>query len=97
MPETMTTAEKITAIEESGWPIAFDGCHKIYFLQDDDRRAQAEEYGYAIYPSVLLKELINQSCFLVFVTRWGFDNADFEHEWNIEQGSEDIYEAAGAE
>lgn len=95
MTTELSTIEKIEAIEESGLPVAFDGCHKIYFLEDDGRRAQAESFGYAIYPAVLIKELIAQSCFLVFVSRWGYDNSDFEHEWNIEQGTEDIYEAAG--
>ena len=26
--------------------IAFDGCHKIYVLMDDDQMAQMKEYGY---------------------------------------------------
>lgn len=92
----MTTAEKIKAIEESGFPIAWDGCHKIYFLEDDARRANAVDLGYEIFPSTELRDLIVLSCGLVFVSRWGWDNDDFKHEWNIRQTTEDIYEAAKA-
>jgi hypothetical protein len=93
MPE-LTTREKIAALVEAGWPIASDTCHKLYFLQDDERLAQAEEFGYEIHPAGELPELISTSCSLVFVSRWGFDNSDFDHPLNIDQGTEDIYEAA---
>lgn len=92
----MTTAEKIAAIEGSELPIAWDGCHKTYFLEDDERRAQAESFGYDIYPAAKIRELISSSCGLVFVSRWGFDNDDFDHQWNIRQCTEDIYDAAEA-
>lgn len=81
----LTVAERLTKIEESGWPIAFDGCHKIYFLQDSGRRAQAKGYGYDIFPSTEVRRLYDKSCGLRFVSRWGYSNEDFEHEWNIEQ------------
>lgn len=92
----MTTAEKITAIEQSGFPIAWDGCHKIYFLEDDDRRAAAVELDYEIHAASEIRRLISDSCGLVFVSRWGWDNDDFKHDWNIRQSTEDIYEAAEA-
>jgi len=92
----LTTADKIAKLEEAGWPIAWDGCHKIYFLPDEGRRAMAESMGYDIYPASKLRECIIDSCGLVFVTKLGYNNPDFEHEWNIEQCTEDIYEAAEA-
>lgn len=82
---SLTVEQKIAHIAQSGWPLAWDGCHKIYFLQDAGREAQAREFGYSIYPSDRLAELIEDSCSLVFVTRWGYDNDDFAHPWNIEQ------------
>lgn len=82
---SLTVDEKLDRIEESDWPIAWDGCHKLYFLQDDERMAQAKYFGYDIYPSTELRELFEQSCSLRFVSRWGYDNDDFEHEWNISQ------------
>ncbi|NUS02063.1 MAG: hypothetical protein HOV97_05810 [Nonomuraea sp.] len=94
---TMTTAEKIKAVEESGLQLAWDGCHKIYFLEDADRAREASEFGYEpFFPASEIRELISSSCGLVFVSRWGFDNSDFDHPWNIRQGTEDIYAAAEA-
>lgn len=91
----MTTEEKIKAIEESGLPIAFDGCHKIYFLTDAEREGDCADCGYKpFFKSTELRELILKSCGLVFVSKWGLDNDDFAHEWNIDQCTEDIYAAA---
>ena len=93
----MTTREKIAAIEASGWPLAFDGCHKIYFLEGKGREREAASFGYQpFHSSTELRDLITRSCPLVFVSRWGHDNDDFAHEWNIPQGTEDIFEAAAA-
>ena len=91
----MTLQEKIEAIEKAGWPIAFDGCHKIYFLQDKGREAQAREFGYEIYPASDLKEFLQNSCSLVFATRWGYDNDDFADPHNIEQGDEELHRFRG--
>lgn len=90
----MSTAQKIQAIEAAGHPLAWDGCHKIYFLQDEERLAQAREFGYEIFTAGELRDLISDSCGLVFVSRWGFNNSDFDHPWNIDQGTQDIYSAA---
>lgn len=93
----LTTEEKIHAIETSEMPLAWDGCHKIYFLQNDARHAQAVEYGYTIHPAPELRQLISDSCGLAYVSRWGFDNSDFDHPWNIDQGAEDIFIVADQE
>lgn len=87
----MTTAEKIAAIEASRFPIAYDGCHKIYFLTDAERQADAAEAGYKpFHRSTELRRLIASSCGLVFVSKWGLDNDDFDHPWNIPQCTEDL-------
>lgn len=87
----MTTAEKIAAIEASGLPIAYDGCHKIYFLTDEERQADCERCGYApFFKSTELSNIIASSCGLVFVSKWGLDNDDFDHPWNIPQFTEDL-------
>jgi hypothetical protein len=90
----LTTAEKIHAIETSGLPVAYDGCHKIYFLEDDKRHAEAVEFEYQIHPASEIRKLILSSCGLVFVSRWGFDNDDFDHRWNIRQGTQDLFSVA---
>lgn len=82
----LTLKEKLTAVEQSGFPIAFDGCHKIYFLIDDERKADAAQTGYEpFFLSTEIRQLIRKSCGLVFVSKWGLDNGDFAHPWNIEQ------------
>jgi hypothetical protein len=84
----MTTSEKLDAITKQGWPIAYDGCHKIYFLQDEKREQAAIELGYEIHPASELRALYEGSCGLQFVSRWGYDNDDFDHELNIGQFDE---------
>ena len=81
----LTVDQKLDLIEKSGWPIAWDGCHKLYFLQDEGRVANARELEYEIFPSTDLRQLFDLSCSLRFVSRWGYDNDDFYHEWNIGQ------------
>ena len=91
----MTTREKIAAIEASGLPLAYDGCHKIYFLTDEEHAADAAKCGYKpFFKSAELRKIIQDSCPLVFVSKWGLDNDDFAHEWNIDQCADDIFEAA---
>lgn len=89
---TLTTAQKITAIEASNHRIAYDGCHKIYLLNTEDDLTEAGEYGYTTRPANQIRRTITESCGLVFVQPWSLT----EHPWEIEQGTEDIYEAAEA-
>jgi len=95
----LTTAEKIAAIETSDKRLVWDGCHKIYLIQNEGDVAEALDCGYEagdFYPASQIRELITGSCFLVFVSKLGRDNDDFDHPWNIDQGTEDIYDAAEA-
>lgn len=102
MPETtLTIAQKIEAIERSEMSLAWDGCHKIYMLTDDVRERDARETGYDIYPCSKIRELIEGSCSLVFVNKWGMGstieeaNADFRSDLNIEQFDEDLWRFMG--
>lgn len=86
MPDDRPTVnQRLAAIAASEWPIAFDGCHKIYFLPDIEREVEAVGLGYEIHPATSVEALYRDSCALRFVSKWGFDNSDFEHELNIEQ------------
>ena len=66
---------------------AYDGCHKIYIIEDNEDKEKAEEYGYTIYPIELLEEKYNDSCELVFISNWKltkyyieqFEKAKFEY------------------
>lgn len=91
----LTTSQKIDAIESSGISLAWDGCHKIYLLGDEARVDDAVAYEYEIYPAAEIRRLIGSSCGLVFVSNWGLLDSDWNSEWTIPQGTEDIYESAG--
>jgi hypothetical protein len=87
---TLTTAEKIAAIETSGLQIAYNDCHKIYLLDTDETEAVAN--GYNIYPASLIRDIIWKSCPLVFVSAWSLSDSP----WTIEQCTDDIFGAARA-
>lgn len=96
---TLTTAQKIKALEESDFILMWDGCHKIYFLTEEEK-PQGKELGYDeedFFPATELRQLILDSCGLVFVSVHGYNTGNFEHVWNIEQCTEDIYSAAEEE
>jgi hypothetical protein len=91
----MTTAEKIAAIETSTVRLGWDLCHKIYLLTDGPALNEALSLGYNTFAAKDIRYLIGESCFLVFVSKWGGDGT-WEHPWNIEQGTQDIYTAAAS-
>lgn len=74
----MTWAKVETAIKEAK-SIAFDGCHKIYVLMDDNQTAQMQAWGYGEDDSYLhivtdekaalelLREWWDESCGLRFI------------------------------
>ena len=95
--KTLTTAEKIAAIEASDYQLAWDGCHKIYLLGNPVRVASAVINGYETYPASEIRQIIVDSCFLVFVSNWGLDDDDWDHDWAIDQCTQDIYHAADPE
>lgn len=99
MPETaLTAAQKIEAIERSEMSLAFDSCHKIYYLSNDQAEAEAREMGYDVYPCSRLRELLEASCSLVFVNRWslrGEGNEGFHGDLNIEQFDKDLWLTMG--
>lgn len=52
---------------------AFDGCHKIYILENDKDLQEAIGYEYEIRPVRKLLEAWNTSCGLRFIDRWNMD------------------------
>jgi hypothetical protein len=79
-------AEKLDAIAEQGWrqgwKLAYDGCHKLYFLQNSEDVDQARGYGYEIHETSEIRRLYENSCGLRFVNAWSLS----DHELCIEQG-----------
>jgi hypothetical protein len=65
---------------------AYDGCHKIYILEDEQDEKEAIECGYHIYDIVCLESAYENSCDLRFIDNWKlnttyvaqFEDAKFE-------------------
>ena len=50
---------------------AFDGCHKIYLLDNANDRIEALDDGYEIVPIEQLRSTYECSCPLKFIRNWG--------------------------
>lgn len=84
----MNIEEKLQHIEQMPHQIAFDGCHKLYVLDSPAAIEDAVDIGYDLYPAAQVRDLIAQSCGLVFVNRWALaheGNDGFKTEWTIDQ------------
>ena len=90
----MNTAEKIRVIESSELSIAYDGCHKLYILENDNEVEDARYTGYMIYPASDVRKLVLESCGLVFINLWDVTGQGKHRDWEIVQGTEDIFTAA---
>lgn len=77
---------KINGKEIKAKQFAYDGCHKIYLIEDTDDLKDAKDIGYNIYDIELLKETYDDSCSLRFINNWKlteqivpqFETAKFE-------------------
>lgn len=49
---------------------AYDGCHKIYLIEDVKDRQEAISTGYIINPIMDLPETFESSCELRFISNW---------------------------
>lgn len=61
---------RINGIEVTAQHFAFDGCHKIYLLDDEAEVEDAIETGYNIFPISELEEAYESSCGLRFISGW---------------------------
>lgn len=64
---------KINGIEVLGEKFAYDGCHKIYVIEDKDDEIDAEAHGYVIFPIEKLPIAYYNSCSLRFIHNWKLD------------------------
>ena len=77
---------KINGKEIKAKQFAYDGCHKIYLIEDTDDLKEAKDIGYDIYNIESLKETYDDSCSLRFINNWKlteqivpqFETAKFE-------------------
>lgn len=50
---------------------AFDGCHKIYLIEDEEDKKEAISLEYDIFlPIEQLEETFNNACPLRFISNW---------------------------
>lgn len=53
-----------------GNTFAYDGCHKIYILEDIEDTKQAIKNGYKICLIETIEDVYNNSCSLKFINNW---------------------------
>ena len=77
---------KVNDIEIEATEFAYDGCHKIYLIEDEQDKKEALECEYDLYPIEQLQDKYENSCSLKFIHNWKlsknivaqFENAVFE-------------------
>ena len=77
---------KINGIETNAKLFAYDGCHKIYLIEDNVDLRDAQEIGYNILPIKELEKTFNNSCELRFIHNWKLDKTfvhQFEEKLNV--------------
>ena len=60
---------------------AFDGCHKIYLLDDKAAADDARNTGYSILPIEELPAAYANSCSLRFISNWNLDLPDYVRQF----------------
>lgn len=56
-------------VKTNNW-FAYDGCHKIYILEDEDDFVKAKGLEYTILPIGMIQEVYKNSCPLRFINNW---------------------------
>lgn len=66
---------KVNGKEIKGKGIAYDGCHKIYIIEDEKDEQEAYNMGYELYILDILEKIYNTSCPLRFISSWKLDKS----------------------
>lgn len=66
---------KVNGKEVKGKGIAYDGCHKIYILEDEKDEQEAYNMGYELYILDILEKIYNDACPLRFISNWKLDKS----------------------
>lgn len=72
---------KINNVEVIGNRFAYDGCHKIYVIENQEDEQKSRECGYEILDISQLIKTYKDSCELRFIRNWKLDKlyaAQFE-------------------
>ncbi len=76
---------------------AYDGCHKIYTLENEEEKAEAESYDYKVYPISQIRQCYKHSCPLRFIDSWNLENEyipQFSTDRSIRWGYDPKYRVA---
>lgn len=67
-----TYQDKIEKVVNEGKikKFAYDGCHKIYLIENEEQEKEAQNYKYVIMPIKLLLIAYERSCSLKFINFW---------------------------
>lgn len=76
---------KINGIEIVATAFAYDGCHKIYLLNDGDSIVEAEDAGFDVYDIGNIISAFVYACPLRFINEWGG-----EFKTIVPQGADEI-------
>lgn len=60
---------KINGFDITAKCFAYDGCHKIYLIEDDEDYQEAR-HGYDIIPIASIRHKFYESCGLQFIYNW---------------------------
>ena len=85
----MEISYKVTEkIGENVKQFAYDGCHKIYLIENEENLKSAKASGYGIYPIEELEEKFNSSCGLRFINTWDLETIvpQFAEDVKFEMG-----------
>jgi hypothetical protein len=72
---------KINGKEIVAKSFAYDGCHKIYLLDNEEEWEDALSNDYDIYPISKLKEKFERSCSLRFISPWNLDKPNYVNQF----------------
>lgn len=53
-----------------GNEFAYEGCHKIYIIEDEADKKEAISFGYSILPIADIRKTYDTSCGLRFIKNW---------------------------
>lgn len=63
----------INGKETNATHFAYDGCHKIYLLEDENDEREARSNEYEIRPIKQVEKVFHNSCGLQFINNWKLD------------------------
>ena len=72
---------KINGKETQAKSFAYDGCHKIYLLENEEEWEDALSNDYDVYPISMLQEKFYRSCSLRFISPWNLDKRNYVNQF----------------